>query len=590
MADKKTPVDADGALPAKREIYSLGGEEDGPKARRPPPAMSGGEAEDVYEDAVDDRCGGEFEPGNAPSNPWVSPMLTDFYQLTMVYAYWKGDRHNDHAVFEVFFRKNPFQGEFTIFAGLSEVIRFISNFKFTEADIDFLRCKFDPSTEEEFFDYLINVDCSQLTVRAMAEGTVVFPRTPLIQLEGPLGICQLLETTLLNLTNFPSLIATNAARMRLAAGEDKILLEFGLRRAQGPDGAMSASRYSYMGGFDGTSNVMAARKFGIDVRGTHAHSFISAYEGPEHLKSRVLGTCSDFWSLAFEMRNKLKYPSSNVGELAAFVAYAQAFPHDFNVLVDTYDTIKSGIPNFLAVAIALHELGYRAKGIRLDSGDLAFLSVKAREMFADASKEFDIDLTYLQIVASNDINESVLAALDEQGHSIDVFGIGTNLVTCQAQPALGMVYKLVEINGKPVIKLSNEYNKVTIPGKKHVFRLIGQEGVALCDVMVADNERPPVVGQQLICRHPYIDRKRAKVTPSYVIELLRPVFIGPENRVAPEPSLKEMREHVRDQLTLIRNDHKRALNPTEYKVSVTDKLFTFMHDLWLEKVAVAELA
>jgi nicotinate phosphoribosyltransferase len=302
-----------------------------------------------------------------------------------------------------------------------------------------------------------------------------------------------------------------------------------------------------------------------------------------------LGPCEDFWGLVSSKRAMLQYPSSNIGELAAFVAFAQAFPHDFNALVDTYDSIKSGIPNFLAVAVALHELGYRAKGIRLDSGDLAFLSVKAREMFSEAGKEFGIDLSYLQIVASNDINESVLASLDEQGHSIDVFGIGTNLVTCQAQPALGMVYKLVEINGKPVIKLSNEYNKVTIPGKKHVFRLIGMEGVALCDVMVMDNEDPPVVGKRLQCRHPYIDRKRANVTPSYVIELLRPVFIGPENRVAPEPSLKEMRDHVRDQLTLIRNDHKRALNPTEYKVSVTNELFTFMHGLWLEKVAVAEL-
>ncbi|HYE75320.1 MAG TPA: nicotinate phosphoribosyltransferase, partial [Blastocatellia bacterium] len=389
--------------------------------------------------------------------------------------------------------------------------------------------------------------------------------------------------------NFPSLIATNAARMRLAAGEDKILLEFGLRRAQGPDGAMSASRYAYMGGFDATSNVAAAQAFGIDVKGTHAHSFVSAYEGPEQLQDLSLGDCADFWALVTEKRAKLRYPSSNIGELAAFVALAQAFPHDFNALVDTYDSIKSGIPNFLAVAVALHELGYRARGIRLDSGDLAFLSVKAREMFADASKDFGVDLSYLQIVASNDINESVLASLDEQGHSIDTFGIGTNLVTCQAQPALGMVYKLVEINGKPAIKLSNEFHKVTIPGKKHVFRLIGMEGVALCDVMVADHEDPPVVGKRLLCRHPYIDRKRANVTPSYVIELLRPVFIGPEKRVAPEPTLKEMRDHVRDQLTLIRNDHKRALNPTEYKVSITTELFTFMHNLWLEKVAVPDL-
>jgi len=524
-----------------------------------------------------------------PLNPWITPMLTDFYQLTMVYAYWKGMRHNDHSVFELFFRKNPFQGEFTIFAGLSECIRFITNFRITENDVAFIKTRMPSETSQDFFDYLLGLDCSDVIVHSMAEGTVVFPRTPLMRIEGPLGICQLLESTLLNLTNFPSLIATNAARMRLAAGEDKILLEFGLRRAQGPDGAMSASRYAYMGGFDATSNVAAAQAFGIDVKGTHAHSFVSAFEGPEQLQDRSLGECKDFWAVAAEKRAQLKYPAANIGELAAFVAYAQAFPDDFNALVDTYDSLKSGIPNFLAVAVALHELGYHARGIRLDSGDLAYLSVKTREMFADAAKQFGIDLSYLQIVASNDINESVLASLDEQGHSIDIFGIGTNLVTCQAQPALGMVYKLVEINGKPAIKLSIEFKKVTIPGKKHVFRLIGMEGVALCDVMVADHEDPPVVGKRLLCRHPYIDRKRANVTPSYVIELLRPIFIGPERRVAPEPSLNEMRDHVRDQLTLIRNDHKRALNPTEYKVSVTNELFTFMHDLWLEKVNVAEL-
>ena len=366
-------------------------------------------------------------------------------------------------------------------------------------------------------------------------------------------------------------------------------LEFGLRRAQGPDGAMSASRYSYLGGFNGTSNVLAGKTFGIAIRGTHAHAFVSAFDGPEQLKSHALGDCENFWDLVLQIREKMPYRASNTGELASFVAYAQAFPGNFNALVDTYDSLKSGIPNFLAVAVGLHRLGYRAKGIRLDSGDLAFLSVRAREMFAEIGNIFDIDLSYLVIVASNDINESVLAALEEQGHSIDSFGIGTNLVTCQAQPALGMVYKLVQINGKPVIKISNEVNKVTIPGKKRVYRLIGKTGVALCDVMVAPHEELPTVGKKFLVRHPFIDQKRALVTPSYVLELLRPVFIGSEGRVAAEPSLNEIRQYVRDQLTLIRSDVKRSLNPAEYKVSVTSELFTLMHDLWLEKVAVPEL-
>lgn len=524
-----------------------------------------------------------------PSNSYVTPLLTDFYQLTMVYAYWNNNQHNDLAVFEAFFRKNPFQGEYTIFAGLSEVIRFLLTFKLTESDVQYLQTLFPPSTPKAFFDFLLALDCSQVTMHAMAEGTVVFPRTPLIRIEGPLAICQLIETTILTLTNFPSLIATNAARMRHAAGEDKTLLEFGLRRAQGVDGAMSASRYAYMGGFNGTSNVAAAKLFGITTSGTHAHSFISSFEGPEQLNTKALEDCSDFWGLVMKKREEMGVPPANIGELVAFVSYAQAFPDNFTALVDTYDTLKSGIPNFLAVAVSLHSLGKKALGIRLDSGDLAYLSVKAREMFSEFARRFNMDLSYLHIVASNDINESVLSSLDEQGHSIDTFGIGTNLVTCQAQPALGMVYKLVEINGRPTIKLSNEFQKVTIPGKKHVFRLIGEEGLALCDVMVSDQEQAPAVGKKLLCRHPYIDRKRAFVTPSYVLELLRPVFIGPEKRVAPEPSLKQMRSHVRDQLTLIRSDHKRSLNPTEYKVSVTNDLFTFMHELWLEKVAVPEL-
>jgi nicotinate phosphoribosyltransferase len=525
---------------------------------------------------------------NHPLNSFVTPMLTDFYQITMAYAYWKGGRHNDNAVFELFFRKSPFNGEFTIFAGLSEAIKFVQSYRFTPEQVAFLKKKLPPTVEDEFFEYLLTLDCSQVTIHAMAEGTVVFPRTPLMKIEGPLCICQLLETTLLNLTNFPSLICTNAARMRMAAGEDKVLLEFGLRRAQGPDGAMSASRYSYVGGFDATSNVEAAQLFGIDVRGTHAHAFVSAFEGPENLKTRVLGSCEDFWSLVMEKRTRLRYLSSNIGELAAFVAYAQAFPNAFLALVDTYDTLKSGVPNFIAVALALTEVGFKPLGIRLDSGDLAYLSTQSRELFLDAAKEFNVDLSHLQILASNDINESVLNALDDQGHSIDAFGIGTNLVTCQAQPALGMVYKLVEINGRPTIKLSQDLSKVTIPGSKKVYRLIGSEGVAICDVMVSSLEPPPVVGKRLLCRHPYIERKRANVTPSYVISLLEPVWI--KGVAAPMPTLPEIRQFVKDQLQLIRPDHKRFLNPTEYKVSITNELFNFMHEMWLSVVAVPDLS
>ena len=525
---------------------------------------------------------------DAAMNPMVTPMLTDFYQLTMAYAYWKANRHNDAAVFELFFRKNPFNGEFTIFAGLGEVLKFLRSYRITAKDLAYVRQHLPADVDEAFYDYLLGVDCGAVTVSAVAEGTVVFPRTPLMKVEGPLGVCQLLETTLLNLTNFPSLVCTNAARMRLAAGEDKMLIEFGLRRAQGPDGAMSASKYACMGGFDATSNVAAAMMHGIDVRGTHAHAFVSAFEGPESLATRRLGEVEDFWGRVLEVRARLKHSSSNLGELAAFVAYAQAFPANFLALVDTYDTLKSGVPNFVCVALALKEAGYNAIGIRLDSGDLAYLSLQSREIFMDASEESGVDLSHLQILASNDINESVLAALDDQGHTIDAFGVGTNLVTCQAQPALGMVYKLVEVNGRPTIKLSQDQTKVTIPGNKNVYRLIGAEGVAICDVMVGVHDAPPAPGKRLLCRHPFSERKRAYVTPSYVIELLRPVWV--RGRAAPTPTLVEVRNHVKDQLQLIRADHKRMLNPTEYKVSVTVDLFNFMHELLLSVVAVTELS
>jgi nicotinate phosphoribosyltransferase len=230
--------------------------------------------------SVQDRIGARDELNNA-----VQPLLTDFYQISMVYAYWKS-RKNDHAVFDLFFRRAPFRGEFTLFAGLDECLKYIEDFRFSESDLHFLR-ETMPHAEPQFFDYLRAVNMRELKVYALREGSLAFPRVPLMRLEGPLPIVQLLETTLLVLINFASLVATNAARFRLAAGEDKTLLEFGLRRAQGPDGALSASKYCYVGGFDGTSNVLAGKIYGIPVRGTHAHSFVSAYADLTELKLRV---------------------------------------------------------------------------------------------------------------------------------------------------------------------------------------------------------------------------------------------------------------------------------------------------------------
>ncbi len=289
------------------------------------------------------------------------------------------------------------------------------------------------------------------------KGTVVFPRIPLLRIEGSVFKTQLLETTLLTLVNFASLVATNAARFCAAAGPKKTLLEFGLRRAQGPDGGLSASKYCYLGGFHGTSNVLAGKLYGIPIRGTHAHAYVSSYECMNDLTEKELcdfltGESRPFADLCLKYLKevgpllKILPDETNKGELAAFVSYAIAFPTHFLALVDTYDVLRSGLPNFLAVALALHECHYEAIGLRLDSGDLAYLSAEVRAKFIEISQKYGIDyFEKFNIVASNDINEETLVSLGQQIHSIDTFGIGTHLVTCQKQPALGCVYKLVEV-------------------------------------------------------------------------------------------------------------------------------------------------
>ena len=264
----------------------------------------------------------------------------------------------------------------------------------------------------------------------------------------------------------------------------------------------------------------------------------------------------------------------NNGELAAFVAFAIAFPTDFLALVDTYNVLKSGVPNFCAVTLALHELGYRAKGVRLDSGDLAYLSLQVRAFFKRVAVAFDVAwLEQITIVASNDINEDILHSLNSQGHSIDSFGIGTHLVTCQKQPALGCVFKLVEVNGQPCIKLSEDVTKATFPGKKNAYRLYDKENCPLVDLLTKAEEAEPQVGVAFLCRHPFMETKRAYLTPSRVESLLVPFWInGQVVRENIEP-IDKVKERVRTQLGFLRSDHKRMLNPTPYKVSSRVKFF-----------------
>ncbi|KPJ08728.1 Nicotinate phosphoribosyltransferase [Papilio machaon] len=638
----------------------------------------------------------------ARQNGIVQPLLTDLYQITMAYAYWKSGKVNDVAVFDLFFRTNPFQGEFTIFAGLEECLKFLDNFHYSDSDIDYLIQTLPDNIEPEFFAYLKDLTCKDIKLSAIEEGSVVFPRVPLLRIEGPLIVAQLLETTLLTLVNFASLMATNAARYRMVAGKNVSLLEFGLRRAQGPDGGLSASKYAYVGGFDGTSNVLAGKMFNIPVKGTHAHSFVTSFSTLEDISSVTLRHADtqeqcDLLQLAVDWRRRISSivdvspEEASDGELAALVSYAIAFPTGFLALVDTYDvkrytcpgpringhsgynsncgsnvdritdssgvrsaygystvelTLRSGLLNFCAVALALNDCGYRAVGIRIDSGDLAYLSVLARSTFEQIAEAFKLkwsgllnfcavalalndcgyravgiridsgDLAYLSvlarstfeqiaeafklkwfakltIVASNDINEDTILSLNEQGHKIDCFGIGTHLVTCQRQPALGCVYKLVEINGQPRIKLSQDVGKVTIPGHKEAYRLFGADGHALIDLLQRSSEPAPIIGQKVLCRHPFQESKRAYVIPSKVEHLYKEYWSEGRICVRPKP-LSEVRARVQASLRTLRQDIKRNLNPTPYKVrcqvAVSDDLYSFIHDLWLQNAPIGELS
>ncbi|CAF2045392.1 unnamed protein product [Rotaria magnacalcarata] len=531
----------------------------------------------------------------------VQPMLTDLYQISMAYAYWKNGKHQDESTFDLFFRKNPFGGEYALFAGLEDCLKFIESYKFQKSDIEYLQQVMPDYIEEEFFEFLLNINMNDIKIYAIPEGSVSFPRVPLLRIEGPILKAQLLETTLLTLINYASLVATNAARFRAAVDPNKKFYELGLRRAQGPDGGLSASKYCYLGGFDGTSNVLAGKLYGIPIRGTHAHAYINSYQNLEELKikeltDRITGESRPFVQLCLKYLDELGpilkiFPDqTHKGELAAFIAYAIAFPSGFLALVDTYDVLKSGVPNFLAVALALHECQYEAVGLRLDSGDISYLSLEVRAKFIEMAQKFNLPfIEHLTIVASNDINEDTLHSLEKQGHAVDIFGIGTHLVTCQRQPALGCVYKLVELNGIPRIKVSQDIEKVTIPGRKNLYRLYDSNGKALCDLMTKTDEPEPIAGERVLCRHPFFATKRAYVTPTSVQCMYKLYWANGQIQHA-LPTWHKVRTFAQQQIETLRKDHRRNLNPTPYKVSVSDSLHLFLHKLWMSSVPIGELA
>lgn len=509
----------------------------------------------------------------------ISSLLTDSYQLSMCYSYWKANTFNNIATFELFFRKCPFNGEYAIIAGIGEAIEFIKNFKFTEEEILSLKTYYH-SWDKEFFAYLenINNDVRKLNVKAVFDGSVVFPNTPIIQITGPIALGQLLETTLLNITGHPTLIATYSRRIRQQVGEKAKLFEFGLRRAQGESAGMNASKYSWIGGFDGTSNVKAGLEYSIPIVGTHAHSYVMSFTGleqvPDNLELQNPKTkkwIGDFKAHVFDVnKTSLADIKTNKSELAAFITYAWTQPNNFLALIDTFDTLTSGLENYCMVANTLIDLGYYPKGIRIDSGDLAYLSIKIKEKFVSMS-EFYPEYKSMVIVASNDLDEPTIKSLIEQNAQIDIFGIGTKLATSYKSPALGMIYKLVEINEKPRIKLSENVEKMTIPCKKYLFRLYGLNNLALMDLMTPSQDITQYIDEEgnIFCIDPKNSSKFVKVKYYTHEELL--IDLLTNGKYTTEYNcmidLNSAKSNCKKQINQIRNDHLRTLNPTPYKVS-----------------------
>lgn len=468
-------------------------------------------------------------------------LLTDLYQLTMAYGYWKAGKAEQEAVFNLYFRKHPFQGGFTVAAGLSSVIEYLQEYRFNEEDLAYVGTLTGSDGnklfDEGFLDYLRKMEL-QCSIDAIPEGTVVFPNEPLLRIQGPILQCQLLETPLLNLINFQSLVATKAARMRLVAKDDA-LLEFGLRRAQGPDGGVTASRAAYIGGFDATSNVLAGKLYDIPVKGTHAHS----------------------WVMSFDT------------ELEAFETYAEHMPNNVTLLVDTYDSLN-GVRHALEVGKKLRATGHDLAGIRLDSGDLAYLSIEARKILDEAGFE------KTNIVASNDLDEYIMDSLKIQGAKINVWGIGTKLVTAYDQPALGGVFKLAAIRADSgewdyKLKLSEQAIKVSTPGIQQVRRFRDSSGF-VSDMIF--NTETPLIGKAKMV-DPYDFTKNRSFDESVAYEdLLVPVFAHGQ-LIYKIPSVHETRKRVQDQLAHFYKGVKRFVNPHTYPVGLEKDLFDLKTNL-----------
>ena len=465
-------------------------------------------------------------------------LLTDLYELTMMQGYFKEKDANETVVFDMFYRNNPHGNGFAICAGLEQVIEYIENLRFSNDDIDYLRSL--KLFDEDFLEYLHDFRFTG-DIYAIPEGTVVFPREPLVKVVAPIMQAQLIETALLTLINHQSLIATKAARVIHAAKGDGVM-EFGLRRAQGPDAGIYGARAAMIAGCIGTSNVLAGKMFDVPVKGTHAHSWI------------------------------MSFPD----ELTAFRTYAKLYPSACILLVDTYDTLNSGVPNAIQVFKEMREAGIPLTfyGIRLDSGDLAYLSKKAKKMLDEAGFSDAV------ISASNDLDEDLISSLKAQGAAINSWGVGTNLITSKDCPSFGGVYKLAAVKEKngngfiPKIKLSENAEKITNPGNKTIQRIYNKEtGKIIADLIcLADEKFRPE--NSMLLFDPILTWKKTFLAPgTYTLrELLVPVFQG-GTCVYHSPKVMEIQAYCRKELDTLWDESKRLVNPHTVHVDLSNELW-----------------
>ncbi|MBZ9652283.1 nicotinate phosphoribosyltransferase [Psychroflexus montanilacus] len=446
---------------------------------------------------------------------------TDLYQINMAQVYFQQGKHNDTAVFDYFFRKLPYKGGYAIFAGLDTLLEILEDFKFSKEDLAFLK---EQGLDAKFIGYLENFRFKG-SIFSSAEGDMVFPSRPVLQVEANMVEAQLVETILLNILNFQTLIATKASRIRKSAG-DQLLIDFGMRRAQST-GAYHASRAAFIGGFEATSNVVAGKDFNIPISGTMAHSFIQSYDD----------------------------------ELTAFRDFAKSHPDNTILLIDTYDTLKSGLPNAITVGKEMKSRGEQLKGIRLDSGDLSYLAKKCRKALDEAG------LTDVKIAASNQLDEYVIRSLKEQQGPIDVFGVGTNLVIGSPDAALDGVYKLAFAGGKPRIKLSENLAKLTLPHRKQVYRIRNHKGELAGADAVTLREETEVTHMN----HPFDVSKSLSFQNCTAEALLQPVMENGK-RLQPPKSLADIKTYSRKRLAEFSEEFQRFENPHLYKIGISDQL------------------